>query len=26
MQTQVFFHYVRADGPRAYAYFDKERH
>lgn len=25
MQTQVFFHYVRANGPRAYAYFDKER-
>ena len=25
MQTQVFFHYVRADGPKAYAYFDKER-
>jgi len=25
MQTQVFFHYVRSDGPRAYAYFDKER-
>jgi hypothetical protein len=24
MQTQVFFHYVRANGPRAYAYFDKE--
>lgn len=23
--TQVFMHYVRADGPRAYAYFDKER-
>ena len=22
---QVFLHYVRADGPRAYAYFDKER-
>lgn len=26
MQTQVFFHYVRANGPRAYAYFDKEHH
>jgi hypothetical protein len=25
MQTQVFFHYVRANGQRAYAYFDKER-
>jgi hypothetical protein len=25
MQTQVFFHYVLANGPRAYAYFDKER-
>ena len=25
MQTQAFFHYVIADGPRAYAYFDKER-
>lgn len=25
MHTQVFFHYVRADGPRAYAFFDKER-
>jgi len=25
MQTQIFFHYVRSDGPRAYAYFDKER-
>lgn len=25
LQTQVFFHYVRADGPRAYAYFDKQR-
>lgn len=25
MQTQVFFHYVFANGPRAYAYFDKER-
>jgi len=24
--TQVFFHYVRANGPRAYAYFDRERH
>ncbi len=24
-QTQVFFHYVCAYGPRAYAYFDKER-
>lgn len=25
MQTQVFFHYVVANGPRAYAYFDKEQ-
>lgn len=25
MQTQVFFHYVLANGPRVYAYFDKER-
>ena len=25
MQTQVFFHYVLANGARAYAYFDKER-
>lgn len=25
LQTQVFLHYVLADGPRAYAYFDKER-
>lgn len=25
LQTQVFFHYVRANGPKAYAYFDKER-
>jgi len=24
MQTQVFFHYVRANGPRAYNYFDIE--
>lgn len=24
IQTQVFFHYVRADGPKAYAFFDKE--
>lgn len=23
--VQTFMHYVRADGPRAYAYFDKER-
>jgi hypothetical protein len=23
-QTQVFFHYVRSDGPKAYAYFDRK--
>lgn len=25
MQVQVFFHYVRANGARAYAYFDREQ-
>jgi hypothetical protein len=25
MQTQVFFHYVRADGPKAYTFFDREK-